>query len=88
MLSQYERRRLDEIERGLAAQYPRLAVRLAGSPLDRHGRALVAAWVFGLCCFGLGVVVNSGQLGLAGLASLVGGLVLRHRKYLFGLFTG
>lgn len=88
MLSQYERRRLDEIERGLTAQYPALATRLSGSLLDRHSWALVAMWVFGLSCFVLGVVVNSGRLGLSGLAFLVAGLLLRHRKYLFGLFSG
>jgi hypothetical protein len=88
MLSQYERRRLDEIERGLTAQYPALASRLGGSLLDRYRWALEAMWVFGLCCFVLGIVVNSGQLGLSGLGFLVAGLILRHRKYLFGLFSG
>ena len=88
MLSQHERRQLDEIERGLNAQYPALATRLSGSLLDRYRWVLVAAWVFGLCCFVLGVVVNSGQLGLSGLGFLIAGLLLRHRKYLFGLFSG
>jgi len=88
MLSQHERRQLDEIERGLAAQYPALATRLSGSPLDRYRWALEVLWVFGLSCFVLGIVVNSGQLGLSGLAFLVAGLLLRHRKYLLGLFTG
>ena len=88
MLSQYERRRLDEIERGLAAQYPALATRMSGSLLDRFRWVLEAMWVFGFCCFVLGIVVNSGQLGMSGLAFLVAGLLLRHRKYLFGLFSG
>jgi membrane-bound ClpP family serine protease len=88
MLSQHERRQLDEIERGLTTQYPALATRLSGSLLDRYRWALEVMWVFGLCCFVLGIVVNSGQLGMSGLAFLIGGLLLRHRKYLRSLFTG
>jgi membrane-bound ClpP family serine protease len=88
MLSQHERRQLDAIERGLARQYPALATRLSGSVLDRHRWALEAMWVFGLCCFVLGIVVNSGELGLSGLAFLIAGLLLRHRKYLYNLFSG
>ena len=88
MLSQHERRQLDEIERGLAAQYPALATRLSGSLLGRYQWVLSAMWMFGLCCFVLGVVVNSGRLGLSGLAFLIAGLLLRHRKYLFSLFSG
>ena len=88
MLSQHERRQLDEIERGLIAQYPALAARLGGSGLDRHQWALSATWMFGLCCFVLGIVVNDGELGLSGLAFLVAGLLLRHRKRLLALFTG
>ena len=86
MLSQYERRRLDEIERGLAAQYPALATRLSGSLLDRYRWALTATWVLGLCCFVLGVVVNSGQLGMSGLGLFIAGVLLRYRKSLFGMF--
>jgi membrane-bound ClpP family serine protease len=88
MLSQHERRQLDAIERGLAAQYPALATRLSGSVLDRRRWALEAMWAFGLCCFVLGIVVNSGELGLSGLAFLIAGLLLRHRKYLYTLFSG
>lgn len=87
MLSQHERRQLDAIERGLAAQYPALATRLSGSVLDRYRWALEAMWVFGLGCFVLGIVVNSGELGMSGLALLIAGLLLRHRKYLHTLFT-
>ncbi|QUQ67327.1 DUF3040 domain-containing protein [Kutzneria sp. CA-103260] len=88
MLSQHERRQLDEIERGLTAQYPALAIRLGGSILDRYRWTLEFMWAFGLCCFVLGIVVNSGQLGLSGLGFLIAGLLLRHRKYLFSLFSG
>jgi len=88
MLSQHERRQLDEIERGLTAQYPALGTRLGGSVLDRYRWVLEVMWVFGLCCFVLGIVVNSGRLGMSGLGFLVAGLLLRHRKYLFGLFSG
>jgi hypothetical protein len=88
MLSQHERRQLEEIERGLAAQYPALGTRLGGSLLDRYRLALEVMWAFGLCCLVLGVVVNSGELGLSGLAFLIAGLLLRHRKYLFALFSG
>ena len=88
MLSQHERRQLDEIERGLTAQYPALGARLRGDLLHRYRWVVEGLWVLGLFSFVLGVVTDSGELGMIGLVFFVAGLLLRFRRPLLDLFTG
>lgn len=81
MLSQNERRQLDEIERRLRNDDPRLANRLALNWVVRHRWMVLATGILGTVLFVLGCVCASGTLAVWGfvMAAVGVGLLVRHR---------
>jgi hypothetical protein len=81
MLSQNEQRQLDEIERRLANEDPRLASRLTLNWVMRHRWIVLATSILGVALFVLGCVCLSGTLVIWGSVMAVVGSVLlfRHR---------
>jgi uncharacterized membrane protein len=81
MLSQNERRQLEEIERRLANEDPQLANRLTLNWVVRHRWIVLATSILGGALFVLGCVCLSGTLAIWGFVMAVVGSVLlfRHR---------
>ncbi|EWM11296.1 DUF3040 domain-containing protein [Kutzneria sp. 744] len=81
MLSQNERRQLEEIERRLANDDPRLASRLSLDWVARHRWLVLATGTLGLALFVLGCVCLSGTLAIWGfvMAAVSSVLLYRHR---------
>jgi uncharacterized membrane protein len=81
MLSQNERRQLEEIERRLANEDPQLANRLTLDWVVRHRWIVLATSILGCALFVLGCVCQSGTLAIWGFVMAVVGSVLlfRHR---------
>ncbi|HTI20407.1 MAG TPA: DUF3040 domain-containing protein [Kutzneria sp.] len=81
MLSQNERRQLEEIERRLRNEDPRLANRLTLNWVVRHRWIVLATGILGAALFVLGCVCASGTLAIWGfvMAAVAGTLLFRHR---------
>jgi Protein of unknown function (DUF3040) len=81
MLSQNERRQLEEIERRLRNEDPRLANRLTLNWVVRHRWLVLATGILGVALFVLGCVCASGTLAIWGfvMAAVSGTLLYRHR---------
>ncbi|GAA3433815.1 hypothetical protein GCM10018954_034190 [Kutzneria kofuensis] len=81
MLSQNERRQLEEIERRLANEDPQLASRLTLNWVVRHRWIVLATSILGAALFVLGCVCLSGTLAIWGfvMAAVGSGLLFRYR---------
>ena len=81
MLSNDERRQLEEIEQRLAREDPLLAQKLARNWVVRHRWLVLATGILGLALFVLGCVCASGTLAIWGfvMAAACFGLLYRYR---------
>ena len=81
MLSQNERRQLEEIERRLRNDDPRLANRLSVHWVVRNRWLVLSTGILGLALFVLGCVCASGTLAIWGfvMAAVSSVLLYRHR---------
>jgi uncharacterized membrane protein len=81
MLSQNERRQLEEIERRLRNDDPRLANRLSVHWVVRNRWLVLSTGILGLALFVLGCVCASGTLAIWGfvMAAVGSGLLIKHR---------
>jgi hypothetical protein len=81
MLSNDERRQLEQIEQWLAREDPQLAQKMARGWLTRHRWLVLTAGILGLGLFVLGCICASGTLAIWGfvMAAACLGLLYRYR---------
>jgi hypothetical protein len=82
MLSNDERRELEQIEQRLTRDDPLLAQKLARDWVARHRWLVLAAGILGLALFVLGCVCASGTLAIWGfvMAAASSGLLYRYHR--------
>jgi hypothetical protein len=81
MLSNDERRQLEQIEQWLAREDPQFAQKMARSWVVRHRCLVLATGILGLALFVLGCICASGTLAIWGfvMAAVCSGLLYRYR---------
>ncbi len=82
MLSNDERRELEQIEQRLTRDDPLLAQKMARGWVTRHRWLVLATGILGLALFVLGCVCASGTLAIWGfvMATVCGGLLYRYQR--------